>query len=1062
MEDFAQRNGVFDEDQLEQAIIGKFEQETYTHVNGKTIHRKPDEVLLVDDLRAYLDARYADLHLSGAETEKIINRLRYIPDTPLYDGNRRTFRLINEGFDLTRDDPTMPAVHIDYIDYDEQRRNILKVVNQLTVQGRTRRRPDVLLYVNGIPLVICEFKSAIKEDATIHDAWKQITVRYNRDIPNLTRYCCLAVISDGVNNRLGTVFTPYEYFYSWNRIDHGDKDTNGIGSLDTLIQGALAPDRLVPIIRDFIFYPDGDAAAKTPIVCRYPQYFGANLMLDSISRHLRRRGVGGDGKGGTYFGATGCGKTYTMLFLSRLMMLRKRKLLANPTIIVIVDREDLDDQTAEVFESAITYLHDDDVRSIETRADLSRTLKGRESGGIYVTTIQKFCESTGLLSERSNIICISDEAHRTQTGVNATLKRTDDGVFTVYGFAKYLRDSFPNATYCGFTGTPIDETLAVFGPVVDRYTMRQSAKDGITVPISYEPRLARVQLSEEQTRSIQEYYEQCAVEGATEQQIMKSQRAMSSLSVILENPDRLHKLAKDLVTHYDALCAAKPAVTQKAMVVCSSRRHAYRLYKEILALRPEWGSPAKAPSGTRLTKEQSEGLVALPAMNLVATRDADDEPELYDLCGTKEHRRMLDRQFKNPHSNFRVAIVVDMWITGFDVPCLSVMYIDKPLQKHTLIQTISRVNRVYRGKDQGLVVDYIGIKDNMEQAIKAYGDDGDDPVQQLQTTLNIFRNQLSILEDIMHGFDARDFFTGTPMARLDCLNKAAEFVQTLKDRLDRFMHFSRILRQAYDICAPSGELTDDEIATAQFYLAVRSVIRKQTTGNAPDVDAMNAAVEEMVRRAISCTGVENVVDAQRLPEGGNIFSEEFLRNLAAIDLPITKYNALIRLLRRSIREYGRTNGVMAEEFGKRLQRIVDAYNTRDNLQFVSDTVADFVDDLSVQLLDLLKDLEADRRSFEDLGLTYEEKAFYDILVKVRDDHGFPYEEEKCRSLAMRIRELVDDKSRYADWSTREDIKNELDMDLTVLLYENGYPPQWNDEVFEKVMSQATNYKEHES
>lgn len=895
MEDFAQGNGKFIEDDLEQAIIGKLEREGYEHVDGRTIQRDPSEVLLVDDLKAYLRDRYADLRLSESEIQRIINRLRYISDMPLYDGNRSTFRRINEGFDLTRDDPTQPTVHIDYIDFDEQRHNILKVVNQLTVQGNARRRPDALLYINGIPLVICEFKSAIKEDATIHDAWEQITIRYDRDIPNLMRYCCLAIISDGANNRMGTIFTPYEYFYAWRRRAHDDKDMDGISSLDTLIEGALSPGQLVPIIRDFIFYPDGDAT-NTAIVCRYPQYFGANLMLSSISKHLQRGGLGGDGKGGTYFGATGCGKTYTMLFLSRLMMLRKNKLLGNPTIIVIVDREDLDDQTSKVFESAKTYLHDDDVRSIETRADLSRTLKGKKSGGVYITTIQKFCESTGLLSNRSNIVCISDEAHRTQTGVGSKLKRTDEGVYTVYGFAKYLRDSFPNATYCGFTGTPIDETIAVFGPVVDRYTMRQSTDDGITVPINYEPRLARIQLSEEQTKKIQEYYERCAEEGSTPQQIAESQRAMSSMAVLLENPDRLRKLAKDLVTHYEALCAAKPAVVQKAMVVCSNRQHAYKLYNEILAFRPEWGEPAQAPAGTELTKEQAEELVSLPEMNLVATRGANDEPELYKLCGTKEHRKMLDRQFKNPRSNFRIAIVVDMWITGFDVPCLSVMYVDKPLQKHTLIQTISRVNRVYPGKEQGLVVDYIGIKDNMEKAIKAYGDDGGDPVKELQVTLGIFRNQLSLLKDIMHGFDSHDFFMGTPMERLDNLNHAAEFVQTLKDRENRFMHVSRILRQAYDICAPSGELTDAETSMAQFHLAIRSVIHKQTIGDAPDADIMNAKVEEMVRQAISCTGVENVVDAQKLPEGGSIFSEEFTRNLAAIKLPVTKFNALLKLL----------------------------------------------------------------------------------------------------------------------------------------------------------------------
>lgn len=1047
--DYFFEKGKFTENQLEQAIIELFEQQGYDYVLGENIHRQYEDILLEDDLRTYLSNRYHDL--SDVEIKKVINKISLISASPLYPGNRETFWLINEGFDLQRDDISQVALHVEYIDYDHPDNNIFKVVNQYSVQGQRLRRPDLLIFINGIPVTICEFKSAINEDTTVHDAWEQITIRYTRDIPRLMKYCFLSVISDGANTKLGSIFTPYEYYYAWNKANDEDTVANGISSLLTMIKGAFAKDRVLKLLRDFVFYPD-DSKKSEAIVCRYPQFFGANKMLANVKAHLR---PDGDGKGGTYFGATGCGKTYTMLFLSRLIALRDNEAFNNPTIIILADREDLDTQTSELFVTATKYLHESDVRSIESRADLEKTLKDRPSGGVYITTIQKFCESTGMLSDRSNIICISDEAHRTQTSVGSKLKKTDKGVFTTYGFGYYLRASFPNATYCGFTGTPIDETIAVFGDVVDSYTMKESSDDGITVRIAYEPRLARVVLSDEQAKEIQKYYDQCAEMGSSSEQIEESKKAMSKMTAILGHPERIHKLAVDIVNHYEALCAEKPEIVQKAMIVCADRPVAFRLLQEILSIRPDWGESKKAENEDELSKEELDKLMALPKINLVATQGQNDEKELFDACGTKEYRKKLDKQFKNNNSNFKIAVVVDMWITGFDVPSLAVMYIDKPLQKHTLIQTISRVNRVFDGKDKGLVVDYIGIKNDMLEAVKKYGGPQQNPVDELNISLGIFRNHLALLDELLCDFDARKFHTGSPLERLNCLNNAAEYVQMKKEMQTRFMGLSRRLKSAYVICFPSGELTEKETTTAQFYLAIRSIIYKQTQGNAPDAEVMNRVVEDMVREAISCTGIENIVDEHKSVD---LFSDDFLAELETVKMPITKFNALLKLLKKAIAAYGRTNKVKAIEFDERLRRVVDEYNSRDKLVFTSEVVADFVNDLSDELIKILQDLQEDQTSFEKLGISYEEKAFYDILVKVRDDHGFPYAEEKCLLLAKKIKELVDDKAQYADWSTRDDIKNQLNMDLTILLYQNGYPPEWDEEVFEKVMEQAENFK----
>ena len=1052
--DYHFEKGKFTEAELEQAIIELFTVQGYTYVHGENIHRQYEDILLLDDLRSFLTVRYEAENFSDVEIQKIINKLNLINATPLYIGNREAFWLVNEGFDLIRDDISKVALHVDYIDFDHPENNIFKVVNQYSVQGEHLRRPDLLVFINGIPVTICEFKTAIEEDTTIYDAWEQITIRYCRDIPKLMRYCFLSVISDGANTRMGSIFTPYQYYYSWNKANDTDKASNGISSLFTMIKGAFAKNRVLSLLRDFVFYPD-DSAENEAIVCRYPQFFGAQRMLDSIRQHLRPEG---DGKGGTYFGATGCGKTYTMLFLSRLIAQRDNEAFNNPTIIILTDREDLDTQTSELFVTATKYLHEEDVRSIESRDDMEKTLKGRPSGGVYITTIQKFCEKTGLLSKRSNIICISDEAHRTQTSIGAKLKKTDKGVFTTYGFGYYLRTSFPNATYCGFTGTPIDETIAVFGDVVDSYTMKESSDDGITVRIAYEPRLARVIVSDEQAKEIQKYYEQCAEQGSTEEQIEESKRAMSRMTAILGHPDRLHRLAMDIADHYDALCTEKPGIIQKAMIVCADRPLAFQVLKEILSIRPDWGIARKAEDESTLSKEQLDKLIPLPKINLVATQGQNDEKELYDMCGTKEYRKKLDKQFKNDYSNFKIAIVVDMWITGFDVPSLAVMYIDKPLQKHTLIQTISRVNRVFDGKDKGLVVDYIGIKNDMLEAIKRYGGPQESPIDELNISLGIFRNHLALIDELLVTFNASKFYSGTPLERLNCLNAAAEYIQTSKEMQTRFMGLSRRLKSAYMICFPSGELSDTETSKAQFYLAIRSIIYKQTKGDAPDAEIMNRVVEDMVREAITCTGIENIVDDHKQVD---LFSEDFLLELQSVKMPITRFNALLKLLRKAITAYGRTNKVKAIEFDERLKRVVEEYNSRDKLVFTSEVVADFVNGLSDQLIQILNDLKDDKASFEKIGITYEEKAFYDILIKVRDDHEFPYEDEKCLVLAKKIKELVDDKAQFADWSTRDDIKNQLNMDLTVLLYKNGYPPEWDEEVFEKVMEQAENFKKYQ-
>lgn len=1056
MSDYVFERGLFTEKELEEAIIELFKQEGYQYVHGDEIHRKYEEIILIDDLRSFILRKYASYNLTSKEMKIIIEQVTDVGSgNSLYINNRDAYYKVTEGYDLERE--KQDSLHINFIDFDNPDNNIFKVINQYSVKGSSERRPDMLVFINGIPVAIFEFKSAIKEDATIYNAWEQLTIRYTRDIENLMKYCFLAVISDGANNRLGSIFSDYEFFYSWNKVNEKDKTSSGISSLFTLIKGAFSKERLLAILRDFIFYPENKKKVEEQeIVCRYPQFFAATKMVENIKKHLKPKG---DGKGGTYFGATGCGKTYAMLFLSKLLMVRYSNVFHNPTIIIITDREDLNNQTSEKFAGATKYLHDNNIRDFDSREDLQTTLKTSESGGVYITTIQKFCESAGLLSNRSNIICISDEAHRTQIERDGTLKINQNGeIIDSKSFAQYLKTSLPNATRVGFTGTPIEETIAVFGPIVDQYTMKESTDDGITVRIDYDPRLARVIVSDERAREIEKYYKRCEEDGSTNEQIQASKRAMASISSILGHPDVLKRLAHDIVTHYENLCAVKPGVVQKGMIVCPDRPLAYKLYEEITSIRPEWKIPKKCEDETLLTEAEFDKLSNIPFINLVATRSKDDPKPLYDLCGTKEYRKTLDTLFKNENSNFKLAIVVDMWTTGFDVDCLAVMYINKPLKRHTLIQTISRVNRVFKGKDKGLIVDYIGIKSNLLKALKIYGDpDVESPVDNIKISMEIFKNHLSLIDDLMINFDATKFYFGAPLERLICLNNAVEYIQINKEALDRFMNLTKKLRVAYNICYPTGDLTNDEINKAQFFLAVRSIIAKQTMPDAPDTEMMNRNVENMIKDALACTGIENIFNKSTEED---IFSEEFLKELDKIKLPFTKFNALVKLLRQTISSYGRVNKIKAQEFDEMLKKVVEKYNKRDNLVFVSGVVEDVVDDLSDELINILKLVKEDKSSFEKMGITFEEKAFYDILVRVRDNHQFKYDNDKCLVLAKEIKKLVDDKAKYADWSTRSDIKSELEENLIVLLYKNGYPPEWDNEVYNKVLEQAENFKKY--
>ena len=1027
----------FNEHALELSIMELFKDEGYTYLAGEQIHRERTEVLLVDDLRQYLYNRYAKDGITPGEVDGILLRLRNISGT-VYEANKAIHKLLCDGFILNREDRTQKDLYIELIDYDNPENNIFKAVNQFEIEGvgGQLRIPDGIVFVNGIPVVVLEFKSAVKENTTIMDAYKQLTVRYRRDIPELLKYNTFVVISDGANNKYGSLFSPYDYFYAWRKVESEDKELDGINSLVTMMKGLFRKDRLLAVIKDFIYFPDS-SDKELKIVCRYPQFFAATKLFENIKLHMR---PDGDGKGGTYFGATGCGKSYTMLFLTRMLM--KSKIFHSPTILIITDRTDLDDQLSRQFVGSKKYIGDETVVSIESREKLREELQGRESGGVYLTTIQKFTEDLQLLTDRTNVICISDEAHRSQINLDQKVKVTESGVERKYGFAKYLHDSLPNATYVGFTGTPVDGTIEVFGPVVDSYTMTESVRDGITVNLVYDGRAARVTLDNAKVKEIEQYYDQCEAQGANEHQIEESQKAVAQMEAIIGDPDRLCAVAKDFIHHYETRVAEGAMVAGKAMFVCMNRNIAYDLYKIIVEMRPQWSEKKISDDETALTDKEKKELKPIEKIKLVMTRNKDDEPALYEMLGTKDDRKEFDRQFKNPKSNFKIAIVVDMWLTGFDVPELDTIYIDKPIQQHTLIQTISRVNRVCEGKEKGLIVDYIGIKKNMNLALKKYTNFECDEFEGIEQAVTIVKDQLEVLAQMFHSFNSRDFFEGSPTEQLET----------------RFMAAVKRMKQAFNLCSSSEKISDEEKDYIHFYCAVRSILFKLTKGDAPDISQMNARVREMLEGAIQSDGIEELFETGK-HISVDIFSDEYMDKINAIQLPNTKIKILQRLLSQAIDEFKKVNKIMGVEFADRLKRVVDEYNNRRRDESYANEV---LDDIAGKLADLLAELKTEKDSFKKLGIDYEEKAFYDILKAVAKKYEFDneYPDEKMLELSKKIKVIVDDKSRYTDWSTRDDIKANLQVDLILLLDEYGYPPVTLDDVYKEVLEQAENFKKY--
>ncbi len=1098
-------SGRYCESEYENAFIAFLESVGWQYLAGNQISRSCSEVLIAEDFKTFIAA--ANPALLSEEAEQIYDTVRLAGAESDFATLHKVYKWMVDGIQFTPQNGLPMMVSL--IDFDTPGNNIFRVVNQFAVEyinngQRETRRPDVLLFVNGMPLCVIELKNPTDANATIHDAWEQITIRYWRDIPHLLHYCPLACISDGVKTRLGTVRTPYEHFYAWRRVNDGDKiSTMPFAETETMINGVYAPERFLEIFRDYIYFQDEIFDCdEREIVCRYPQFFAARRLRASIVKSVLTQ----TGKGGTYFGATGCGKTYTMAFLARQLALRCSDIseIGSPTIIMIVDRDELQEQGIKLFSRSKEFLNLGEVSVVKDRKTLRQELGARESGGFYICTIQKFCDrqedKIGLINDRRNIICFSDEAHRTQLEHSRKIqfsKDADENMKAMVSkpYAKVLKEAFPHATFVGFTGTPIAETYQTFGDEIDRYTMDQAVADGLTVSIKYHPRIAKVLLDTQKVKEIESYYQCCADDGAGEEDIAASKKAMSSMEVILGESARLERLAADIHDHYISACEKEPDRIQKAMIACSNRVIAYSLLLKFKEKYPEWFEEKRVPDGTFATKEELDELKPMPFMAMVASVGSNDQPEMYNYLGgvTNDKRsKELDTAFKQEKSNFRIVIVVDMWITGFDVPCLTYLYNDKPLKKHLLIQTISRVNRVYPGKNYGMVIDYIGIRDNMREAMKIYG--GDTSVaptaDDVEQATGVFREELGILKTMFTGYDLNPFLNAEsdPIERYRLLAKAAEYVFSSAQELNSegqngtqkvsfktyFLKTVRRMRLGYDICQPSGGLSENESSLAQCFMAVAGFVRKMSGTTELDTDSMNRAVSKMVEEALRYNQVESVLDAGAEED---IFSPEYFEKLSDVKMPATKLELLVKMIRKQIKEYSKINKVAAKTYQKMLEETIAAYHERRKHLSSEEAGAtqeqaseDIIKNATQQALNILRQMNESRESFRKFELTFEEKAFYDILISLRDQYNFEYGEDKevngvivndkCKSLAKKVKEIIDTQSSFSDWLNNQNVRDKLKLDIKICLIKNGYPPQYSPEVFSKVMEQVENFEEN--
>jgi type I restriction enzyme R subunit len=1033
--------------------------------DGETPERESyEQVLLVERLQNAV--KRINKSMPADAQAEAIKEIQRIASPELLANNEAFHRLLTEGIPVSkRVDGDDRGDRVWLIDFKNPYNNDFVVANQFTVvENNNNKRPDVILFVNGIPLVVIELKNAADENATINSAFKQIET-YKSIIPTLFTYNSFVVISDGLEAKAGSISAGFSRFMAWKSADGKAEASHLVSQLETLILGMLNKETLIDLIRHFIVFEKSKREdTETGIItittvkklAAYHQYYAVNRAVESTLRAsgfsieketplsmvmespesygvpgVKKQPIG-DRKGGVVWHTQGSGKSLSMVFYTGKIVLA----MDNPTIVVITDRNDLDDQLFDTFAASKQLLRQEPVQA-EDRNQLKELLKVG-SGGVVFTTIQKFQPDNGnvyeLLSNRENIVVIADEAHRTQYGFKA--KTIDDknekgdviGKKIVYGFAKYMRDALPNATYLGFTGTPIENTdvntPAVFGNYVDIYDIAQAVEDGATVRIYYESRLAKVNLSEEGKKLVDDLDDELDQEDLTDTQ--KAKAKWTQLEALVGSENRINQIAKDIIEHF----GQRQAVFEgKGMIVTMSRRIAADLYEAIIKIKPEWHSD-----------ELNKGVI-----KVVMTSSSSDGPKISKHHTTKEQRRTLAERMKNPDDELKLVIVRDMWLTGFDAPSMHTLYIDKPMKGHNLMQAIARVNRVYKDKPGGLIVDYLGIASDLKKALSFYSDAGGkgDPTILQEQAVQLMLEKLEVVSNMYHGFNYEDYFEAETSKKLSMILSAEEHILCLEDGKKRYINEVSALSKAFAIAIPHDQAMDakDEIS---FFQAVKARLAKfDSTGSGKTDEEIETTIRQVIDKALVTEKVIDVFDAAGLKKPDiSILSEEFLLELKGMEHKNVALEVLKKLLNDEIKSRAKKNLVKSKSLMEMLENAIKKYHNKIL------TAAEVIE----ELINLSKDIVEMDSEAKAMGLSDFEYAFYTAVAN-NDSARELMQKDKLRELAVVLTETIKQNASI-DWTIKESVKAKLKVAVKRLLRKYGYPPDMQMLATETVLKQA--------
>ena len=1027
---------MFYESDLEKTIIELLIEQEYEYLDERNtwiVERELssfiNEEVLFEQLKKINDG------LSDKNIYEVIRIIKNIDNPSLFVRNKQFHDYLVNG--ITIEDYELeinPLVKL--VDFDNVENNLFQVGNQIRFKeftNRSTRIPDVLIFVNGIPLVLMELKSFEDFNGTLlEDAFNQIggsseNDGYRYDIPTLFNYNVFNIISDGANSKVGVLTSKIDRYNEW-KSDSGElgyKDDYAF-KLDVLIHGLLSKKRLLDVIKNHIFFINSDKNKIIKIMAQYHQYFGVRKSIDKIKYALR---PAGNGKAGILWHTQGSGKSFSMVMLAHRLITNKE--LNNPTIIVLTDRNDLDNQLFNTFSSASEYLRSTPVQ-VTSRKDLIEKLKTYKQGGILFTTIQKFDKDNIEINDRSNIIVMADEAHRGHYGLYERISYQENEdtkeleLVSSFGIEKYIRESLPNATFIGFTGTPVTtadkSTTDIYGEIIDTYDMTQAVNDGATVKIFYEGRLARVWADDQLIKKVDEYYENLESQGINDVIIEESKRKMSSMKIILEDDELIKLLAKDIVEHYEI---RKDFLNGKAMIVMPTRKAAAKLYWALLELRPSYKD----------------------ILTAVVTESNKDDENTRELFKDFRHRENMAKEFKSTKGNIKIAIVVDMWLTGFDVPDLDVMYIFKKMKSHNLMQAIARVNRVFQGKESGLIVDYIGISKQLDEALDTYtARDKELNLKDIQdVAVTILKEKLSILNEMLYNIDKDDFASDSAKDRFAAIQNGAAFILENNNRKKDFMNVTLDLKHSYIICA--GIVEKDIRNLIQYYLSVRNYINKLDLGRGPiNIGNINEEVAELIADAIKGDEVKvlSKIGAEDESSLIDLLRPEKIEELKKNNPPHIFLKIIEKLLKQVIAESRKTNLFKAQQYSERLRRILEKYHNRSDSFDTTDTI--------IKIIDFAQEVVTDEDDAIRKGLSGRERAFYDALAGDKSAYEL-LTDETLKCIAHELKDIVEE---YAttDWSKKKSTQAKMRKEIKRLLKKYNYPPEYTETAIQNVIKQA--------